>query len=77
MKKAYNIVSYIITFIMLLSTYIFIIINIFKLFLSVFYSKFASCINITTLASAFIFSLYITLKYYTPATHHLFHDNTF
>lgn len=77
MVKVYNIFSYIITFFMLLSLYIFLSINFLKIFLSHFYSKFTNYINMFVLVSAILFSLYITIKYYTPSTHHFFHDGTY
>ena len=74
MKKIHVTFSYIITFFMFLSLYIFVTNNFLKSFLNSFYFKCSDEINMITLITGIILTMVIEFKYYTP-TNHYFHDD--
>ncbi|KYH35815.1 hypothetical protein CLTEP_02080 [Clostridium tepidiprofundi DSM 19306] len=76
MKKVYIVFSYIITFLMFLSIHVCVATYILKTFFSTFYLEFNYTVNLLLLIYGLVVSLYITYKFYTPSTNHLFrHDN--
>lgn len=77
MKKVHIIFSYVVTFFMLLSLSNFLVVRFFKYFLNKFYLSHLNFINLLLSIVTVFFSICIVIKYYTPHTNYLYHDDIY